>query len=164
MGDLLQNSALTIGFVAAIVTGLGVIWLKFVKPSFRNLRAGIRSFQRVVRAADRLLPFAEQQLQSDGGSTFKDQIDRIDTEVKGISLRFEEFVGDTRTVQDKTLAAASAARIAADAAAALVEARHREMRARLTTIEKHLEPSGLPVPVTITDGPVPVTIVEEEKP
>jgi len=45
--------------------------------------------------------------------------------------------------------------------AQLVEARHGEMTARLAVIEKHVE-STQPVAVTISDGPVPVKIVEDQ--
>lgn len=148
--DLLQNSAVTIGLVAAIITGLGVIWIKAVKPFYRRVRAGIHMIQRVTKDADRLLPFAEEQLKTNGGSTFKDQIDRIDALTLGNHKSAEEH---WRKLDQRLSDVAQ-----------LVEARHGEVTARLATIEKHLEPSGLPVAVTISDGPVPVTIVESEEP
>lgn len=146
--DLLQNSAVVIGLVAAMITGLGVIWLKFVKPFWRNTRHGIRMIQRVTKAADRLLPFAEEQLRSNGGSTFKDQIDRIDA----VTLGNHKSAEDHWRKLDQRLGEV----------AKLVEARHGEMTARLSNIEKHMEPTGLPLAVKIADGPVPVTIVEDK--
>lgn len=147
--DLLQNSAVVVGLIAAMVTSVTVIWIKALRPAMRNMRAGVRSFQRVVRAADRLLPFAEEQLRSNGGSTFKDQIDRIDAVTLGNHKSAEEHWRKL----DARLATV----------AQLVEARHGEMTSRLSNIEKHLEPTGLPLPVIIQDGPVKVTIVEEDR-
>jgi len=106
--------------LAASITALGVIWLKGLRPALRRTRAGIRTVQRVFKALDRLIPFAEEQLRSNGGSTAKDQFDRIDTEVKGFSMRFEEFLRENRERQ------------------AVGDERHRENVERLDLIEsKH---------------------------
>lgn len=148
MGDLLTNSAVVIGAIAAIITGLGIIWLKVVKPTWRKFRAGVHMVQRVTRDVDRLLPFAEEQLKSNGGSTLKDQFDRIDATTWANHKQAEEH---WRKLGQQMSNVAN-----------LVEARHSEVTARLATIEKHLEPSGLPVPVTLGDKPVQVTIVEED--
>lgn len=149
MHPILTDSAGALVAVAAIITALGVIWLKAVKPGWRKFRAGVHMVQRVTQAADRLLAFAEEQLRSNGGSTFKDQIDRIDAVTLGNRKSAEEH---WRKLDQRLSEVAQ-----------LVEARHGEVTARLSTIEKHLAPTGLPMAVTTQDGPVPVTIVEEER-
>lgn len=157
---LLQHSAVTIGLIAAIITGLSVIWVKMVRPACRQIRAAIHMAQRVTQAADRLLPFAEQELKPNGGRSIRDQFNRIDEEVGAIANRFKEFTRETLSVQVKTLDAAERATIAATQASRLVDARHTEVTLRLDAIEKRLEPTGEPVPVTIADGPVHVVIEE----
>lgn len=152
---------MTIGFIAAIVTGVGIIWVKVVRPMCRQTRAATRMLKRVTQAADRLLPFAEEQLNTNGGTTIRDQFNRIDSEIATIATRFKEFTRDTLAVQVKTLDAAERATIAATQASRLVDARHTEVTLRLEAIEKRLEPTGEPVPVTITDNPIHVVVVEE---
>jgi len=121
MDSWLIEWAATLTAVAAIITALGIIWFRGIKPAFARSRAGLRTVQRVFMALDRLIPFAEGQLRSNGGSTFKDQFDRIDTEVKGFSLRFEEFVRENRERQ------------------VVGDARHRENVERLDVIESRLD-------------------------
>ena len=158
---LLQHSALTIGFIAAIITGLSIIWVKVVRPACRQIRAAVTMIKRVTQAADRLLPFAEHELKSNGGTTIRDQFNRIDGEIAAIATRFKDFTRETLAVQVKTLDAAERATIAANQASRLVDARHTEVTLRLDAIEKRLEPTGEPVPVTIADGPVHVVIEEK---
>ena len=123
---LLTDSAVTIGAIAAIMTGFGVIWLKAVRPSWRKFRAAYHLVQRVTHAADRLLPFAEQQLRSNGGSSLKDQIDRIDALTLGNHKSAEEH---WRKLGDRL-----------NAVAALQQEQHTEVTARLDRIEGNTSP------------------------
>jgi hypothetical protein len=164
MGELLTGTAALLGAVAAIILALGVIWLKFLKPTCKRFWRGLRMVQRVTQALDWMLPFFQSQMVNNGGTTFKDQMDRIDTYAKGQTLRLEEVARELRTGQSQAIEAAQKAHEAATNAAALVEARHGELQARLAVIERRLEPTGLPVEVTITDGPVEVTIADAAVP
>lgn len=96
MSELLAGTSATLTLVAAIILALGVIWLKGVRPAWRKGRAAWRMIHRVTSAADRLLPFAEEQLRANGGSSLKDQLDRTETSVKGLALRFEDFGRDLK--------------------------------------------------------------------
>lgn len=132
----LTDSAVTIGAIAAIVTGLGVIWLKAVRPGWHKFKSAYRLLQRVTVAADRLLPFAEQQLRSNGGSSLKDQIDRIDTITVGNHKSAEEH---WRKLGDRLTEVAT-----------LVETRHAEVTARLDRIEGNTSP---PIHVVVDEEP-----------
>lgn len=147
MGEFLTGSAVTLGAVAAIITSLAIIWVKAVKPAWRRIWGGLRMVQRVTKALDWMLPFFQSQMVNNGGSTFKDQLDRIDALALGNHKSAEEH---WRKLDQRLSDVAQ-----------LVEARHGEMTARLAVIEKHVE-STQPVAVTISDGPVPVKIVEDQ--
>lgn len=94
--EFLTDSAAALAAVAAIITALGIIWVKGFLPAWRKSRSTLRMIHRVTSAADRLLPFAEEQLRPNGGSTLKDQLDRTETYAKALTLRFEEFGRDLK--------------------------------------------------------------------
>lgn len=94
--EFLVDSAASLGAIAAIITALGIIWIKALRPFVRRTRAAIHMIHRVTEAADRLLPFAEEQLRTNGGSTLKDQLDRTETYAKGLTLRLEEIGRDLK--------------------------------------------------------------------
>lgn len=114
---LLTASAINIGAVVAIITGLGVLWQKVVRPGYRKLKAGFHMLQRVTVAADRLLPFAEYQLKPNAGSSLADKINRIETN----HALAEEHWRKLEAGQDDL--------------AKLVETRHAEVTTRLASIE-----------------------------
>lgn len=97
--DLLAAGAVNIGLAAAIVTGLGVIWAKAVVPGWRKLRRAIRMLQRVTQAADRLLPFAEQQLTPNGGSSIADKVSRIPVLEARIDANHAEVTARLKTLE-----------------------------------------------------------------
>jgi hypothetical protein len=159
LNEHLIDWAGTIGAVAGIILGLGVIWLKGIKPVWGNGRHVVDTGKDFNRKLD----WITAQMVSNGGSTVKDQITRVETEVKGFTLRFEEFA--TRVLGDSTAAlkAAEEAKLAASTAAEKFESRSLTLDKRLVAIEQHLKPTGLPLAVTIQqDGPVEVPIVPEE--
>ena len=159
MNEPLIDWAGTIGAVAGIILGLGVIWLKGVKPAWRNGRHVVDTGKDFNRKLD----WITAQMVENGGSTVKDQITRVETDVKGFAIRFEEFA--KRVLGDSTAAlkAAEEAKLAASTAAEKFETRSLTLDRRLVAIEQHLKPTGLPMAVTIQQSnPVEVTIVPEE--
>lgn len=58
--------------LVAILTGTTVLWHKYLRPAYRMVK-------RVTEAADRLIPFAEEQLRPNGGSSLADKINKIAT-------------------------------------------------------------------------------------
>lgn len=121
MGELLESTTATVLLFAGLLTGLGIIWLKGVLPFYRRIRAAVHVIHRVTEAADRLLPFAEQQLRANGGSSLKDQLDRTETYAKGLTLRLEEIGRDLKRGRG------------------LGDERHEENQHRFEAIEARLE-------------------------
>lgn len=134
--SFLTDSAVTIGAISTIVLGLGVIWLKALRPFWRKLTAAYHLVKRVTNAADRLLPFAEQQLRTNGGSSLKDQIDRIDLITMGNHKSAEEH---WRKLGDRL-----------NEVATLQQQQHQEVTARLDRIEGNTSP---PIHVVVDEEP-----------
>lgn len=161
--ELLNNAAVRLVAIAAVITSLGIIWQKAVKPMVRKAWRAYHMVRDVTQQLSWMLPFFHSQMENNGGSTFKDQFDRMDSQIKDLGIRFGEFVKTALQIQNATQEAARQAERAAVNTERLLDARHAELNARLRIIEQHLEPTGLPVAITLQqDSPVEVTIVQEE--
>ena len=145
MNELLTEGAGTVGAIAAIILGVGVIWIKGLKPMGRIVRHAIHWGKRI---ASQLVWF-DAQLSSNGGSTVKDQITRIEKQVQKVENNAEAH---WQALENGTAAIAER-----------VTNHHTELTTRLSLIEKQLQPTGLPVQVSIQqDEPVDVHIVTGE--
>ncbi len=70
-----------IGWVAAILIGIGVIWAKGVRPIMRFIRATVRAADALEEAIPTLREIAEEFKPNDGRSLV-DVIRRLDTNVQ----------------------------------------------------------------------------------
>lgn len=68
---------------AALLTALGGIWHRGVRPAYR----GIRAFMRTVEAA---MEIVQAQLSPNGGGSLVDRIGNIETQVTSMSARVDE--------------------------------------------------------------------------
>lgn len=130
--NILTESAVTIGAIAAILTGLGVIWLKGLKPAWRNLQHAIQSGRQFARQLD----WIQAQMVPNGGTTVKDQITRIEKQVQKVENNAEAH---WQALEDGTSAIAE--RVAQN---------HADLSSRLGIIETHLK---LSPPVGEEDKP-----------
>lgn len=134
--------------LAAGISAAGVIWKRGILPAYRNAKAAAHTVKRVTLAADRLIPFAEEQLRTNGGSTLADKIDNIAVN-HAIAVRhwtiLEKGQETAEIERGKIADRLSHAEIVLEAQAVtlatVAEAHHHEVTERLSAIEHKSTPT-----------------------
>ena len=118
--DLLAQSALTIGAAAAIITGIGVIWAKAVRPGCRKLRA-------LYEWVKDLLQLLNYQLRPNTGHSIVDIVKRLDS-----------TVADVRCDQVKNKAQADERHEETKGHLTKLDAHHEETKGHLTKLDERI--------------------------
>lgn len=118
MSDILNSWATTLTAMIAIAGGLSVVFHKWVRPAYKQIK-------RVTEAADRLIPFAEAQLRPNGGSSLADKIDRIAVNHAAAEEHWTKLEAKQLSIEEKL-----------EKHTAVEEEHHREVSARLGAIEE----------------------------
>lgn len=77
---MISTVAISLGLVAGILTSLGIIWVKGVKPVVIGVRKIGAVFDKVMEYDERISEIEQRtrQLTNNGGSHMKDAVERIE--------------------------------------------------------------------------------------
>lgn len=92
--SLIENYAVYIASISAIISGIYLIYRKVVKPVFEYVKEWRKTAIQVEKIFEELTP--------NGGTSVKDKIDKIDTSLTYVSERLRAYLADVSEAHFET--------------------------------------------------------------
>lgn len=101
--DLIQNYAIYIASISAIISGVIVTYKKVVKPVIKHVQQWYVMQDKIDRIFEEITP--------NGGKSIKDKIDKIDVDLTQVGERLRAYLSDTKEAHFETDAEGNCTRV-----------------------------------------------------